>query len=72
MVAVHINGLQRPAPALDGDAVGCCADVCTHAAGGFDKADVALNGRFAHALHGDAVAKACIGGNSAQRNEVAG
>ena len=49
VVAIEVNGLQRPGAARYLQPVRASADVCAHGARGFDETDVSLNGLQAHA-----------------------
>ena len=71
MVAVKVDGAQRPGAALHMQPVGAALNLGTHGARSFDKANIALDGVQAHALNFDAIlaCKACA--ERAKRYEIA-
>ncbi|EWS62835.1 hypothetical protein Y695_03934 [Hydrogenophaga sp. T4] len=72
VVAVEIDSLEGPGAAADVQAVGFAGDVCTHEAGGFDEADVSLDGGQTHAFDGDAIAAGCWRCQCTQGDEITG
>ena len=81
MVAIEVDGLQRPAATADLQPVGAAFDLCAHGLGGLDEADIALDRVLAYTQNADAPGLRRVvgigviggaGGNRAQRDEIAG
>ena len=68
LVAVQVDGTQRPLTAPCQHPVGAAFDVCTHGTRCIDEANVALDGIGAHTLD----AQALGGSDRPQRDEIAG
>ena len=71
VVAVEVNGLERPGAAPDLQSVGAAGDACPHGLRGFYKADITLDGVQPYALNIQVIFAVSACCNCAKRYEIA-